>query len=127
MEVESGMKYIIADPDLQNGIELKKILDDYEMLEFQGSFPIHEAAEKSMGRESPDIAFIRMGMAELNAFRLVREIRERNRYSRVILLGSRREDAIEAFEYGANGFLLIPFDRKKIKRLLHKWNEKRME
>lgn len=31
------MKYIIADPDAQSGIDLKKILDGYEMLDFQGS------------------------------------------------------------------------------------------
>jgi two-component SAPR family response regulator len=112
------MKCVIADPDMQNGMELRKILDDYELFEFQGSFTLHEAIEKSIRREPPDIAFIRMGKTELNVFRLVREIRERNRFSKVILMGSHREYAVEAFEYGANGFLLIPFNKKKIGLLL---------
>ncbi len=121
------MKYIIADPDIQNGNELKKILDGYEMLEFQGNFTFLEAFEEGTSREPPDLAFIRMDGVGMNSFRLVREIRERNRASKVILVSSHKEYAVEAFEYGADGFLLIPFDRKRVKRLLQRWYEKRTD
>ena len=104
--VEAGlcMKYIIAEPDMQNGIELKKILDGFEIIEFQGSFSSIEEAEAWIGTEPPDVAFIRMGKIGLNAFRLVCKIREINRFSKVILLDSCQEYAVEAFEYGVDGF-----------------------
>jgi|AGTN01.1.fsa_nt_gi Response regulator of the LytR/AlgR family len=108
------MKYIIADPEIKNGIELKKILDCYEMLDFQGSYTFFSAAEKDSLEYPPDIAFIRMGNAELNAFRLADAIRKRNPFSKIIFISSYRESAVEAFEYEADGFLMFPFDKDKI-------------
>lgn len=113
------MKYIIADPDMQNGIELKKILDGYEILDFQGSYTTYRAAENYCLEHPPDIAFIWLGKAELNALRLAAVIRECNPLSKVIFISSQKENAVEAFEYEADGFLLIPFSRKAIGQLLH--------
>lgn len=112
------MNYIIADPDIQNRMELKKLLDGYELLDFQGSYPTFSAAEHDSFEHPPDIAFIRLGKAELNAFRLAAVIRERNPLSKVVFISSQREDAVEAFEYEAAGFLLIPFSRKAIAQML---------
>ena len=112
------MKYIIADPDRQNGIALKKLLDGCDRLDFQGSYTTFGATEKDSLEHPPDIAFIRLGKAELNAFRLAEAIRERNPLAKVVFISSQREDAVEAFEYEAAGFLLIPFSKKKIGLLL---------
>lgn len=112
------MKYIIADPDKNSGNDLKRILDDSKILVFQGSFTTLKAAEYCIWPEPPDIAFIRLGKAELNAFRLANEIKKRNPFSKVIFISSQRENAVEAFEYGADSFLLIPFNKKKIGQLL---------
>lgn len=60
------MNYIIADPDLQEGIELKKMLNEYEGLDFQGSLTTLGAAERQCIEHPPDIAFIRLGNPELN-------------------------------------------------------------
>lgn len=112
------MKYIIADPDMQSSNELKKILDDYEILDFQASYTTFRAAENCILEHPPDIVFISLGKAELNAFRLAGVIRDHNPFSKVVLIGSQKENAIEAFEYEADGFSLMPFDKKKIERLL---------
>lgn len=119
------MKYIIADPKKQNGIDLKEILDGYEMLDFQGSFTTLEAIENSISRGLPDLAFIRIGEAELNAFKLVGMFRGRNPFPKVILMSSYGEYAVEAFEWEADGFLLLPFSVEKIRHLLLKVLEKR--
>jgi len=100
-------------------------LDDYETLDFQGSFTTLKAAEKSIYKEPPDIAFIRIGKAELNVFKLVSVIRDLNLFAKFILLSNQEEYAIEAFEYEADGFLLIPFSKEKIKHLLQKGFEMR--
>jgi two-component system response regulator AlgR len=117
-EVELCMNYIIADPDTQNGIELKKILDEYKMLDCQGSFATLKTAKKNIGQNPPDIAFIFLGKTELNAFRLAGLIKEQNPFSKIIFMSSQKEIAVEAFEYEADGFLLIPFDKRSVGKLV---------
>ncbi|KLU66387.1 putative two-component response-regulatory protein YehT [Desulfosporosinus acididurans] len=112
------MNYIIADPDSQNSLELKKLLDGCEILDSQGMYPTFSAAEKDSLEHPPDIAFIRLGKAELNGLRLAVMIRERNPLSQVIFISSQKEDAVEAFEYEADGFLLMPFSQQTIGQLL---------
>lgn len=114
------MKYIIVDPDMQNVIELKNILDGYENLAFRGSFTTLEEAENSICVETPDVVFIRIGKVELNAFKLTQTIREQNPLSKVILFSNHDNYAIEAFEYEADGFLLEPFNLNKVMALLQK-------
>lgn len=112
------MTYIIATPEKSNGAELKRILDDNETLAFQGSFTTLKAAQACIREEPSDIAFIWLGKAKLNAFRLASEIKELNPFSKVIFVDSEKENAVEAFEYEAYGFLLTPFSEEKICQLL---------
>lgn len=112
------MKYIIADPDVQTGIELKQILDEYQILDFQGGYTTFNSAKNCIREHTPDIAFICLGKAKLDAFRLTAVIRECNPASEVIFISSQKENAVEAFEYEADGFLLTPFDKNKIEQLM---------
>ncbi len=112
------MKYIIVDPDMKNAIELKKILDSYEVLDFKGSYTKFSTAENCILEYPPDIVFIWLGKAELNAFRLANVVRKHNLFSKVIFISSEKQNAVEAFEYEADGFLLIPFTEKKIEQIL---------
>ncbi len=117
------MNYIIADPDIQNGIELQKILDEYKMLDCQGSFTTLKTAVNNISRHPPDLAFIFLGKTELNAFRLAGLIKEQNPFSKIIFMSSQKEIAVEAFEYEADGFLLIPFDKRAVGKLLRQITE----
>lgn len=117
------MKYIIADPDKDSSGDLKRILDENKILVFQGSFTTLKAAEAYIRGEPPDIAFIRLGNAELNAFCLTGEIKRQNPLTKVIFFGSHKENAVEAFEYEVNGFLLEPFDKKKVRQMCSLWEE----
>lgn len=121
------MKYVIADPDEQSSIDLKKILDGYEILEFKGRFITLEAAENSIRKDPSDIVFIRMGNVELNAFKLASVIRGLNLFSKVFFFSSQVAYAVDAFECAADGFLLLPFDKEKIENLLLRSIEKRRD
>ncbi|MBN2259851.1 MAG: response regulator [Clostridiales bacterium] len=114
------MKYIIVDPDELSNIELKNILNDIKMLDFQGSFRTFEEAEKNIRGGYLDVAFIRIGDVALNAYKLTKEIRAINPLARVIFITNQEEYAIEAFECEANGLLLSPFNRDKIQCFLQK-------
>lgn len=113
------MRYIIADPDKNSGSDLKRILDGIETLVFQGRFSTLNAAETCIYQEPPDLAFLSLGNVELNPFRLAREIKEQNPLSKVIFISNQKENAVVAFEHEADGFLLIPYNKKKIEQMLN--------
>lgn len=114
------MKYIIVGPDGQSNCDLKKILDSYEILDIGGSFTTFKEAKDYACEDPPDIAFVRVGEAKLNAYELIREIRTRNPFTIVIFMSGHEEYALEAFECEADGFLIDPFDEQKIKNLLRR-------
>lgn len=112
------MKYIIVDPDKRTGAELNKLLDSYETLDFQGNFTSSIVAEVCIIVEPPDVAFLRLGVAGLNAFKLAGEIEEINPCAKIIFVSGQSESAVEAFEFEADGFLLTPFNKMKIEQLI---------
>jgi len=112
------MNYMIAEPDKKSSYELKRSLDDYEKMNFKGSFANFEIAKNSICKEPPDLVFIRMGTAGLNAYELLREIREKKLFTKVIFISIHEEDAVDAFECEADGFLLAPVNGEKMKHLL---------
>ena len=112
------MKYIIAGPEEQSNCDFKKILDSYNRLEFQGGFTTFKDAKKYVCEEPPDLAFIRIGEVELNAYELSREIRLRNPFSKVVFMSNQEEYALEAFECEVDGFLLVPLEEEKVKNLI---------
>ena len=118
------MTYIIAAAGKDSCDELIKILKDYITMIFQDSYATLKAAEACIRERPPDMAFIWLDMAELNDFKLAREIKEQNPFSKVVFVSSQRESAVEAFEYEADGFLLMPFDKEKIGQLLQRSTKK---
>lgn len=112
------MTYIIADPDIQSGIELKKLLDGSAVLDFQGIYTTLAAAEEDILDHPPDVAFICSEKAALNAFRLAGKIKERNSVSKIVFIGACKENAVDAFEQEADGFLLLPPTKAAVSRLL---------
>lgn len=119
------MTYIIIDPEGESHAELMNSLDCLKELVFKGSFSSFKSAEEAIHSEPPDIAFIRIGDAKFNAFPLVSEINAIAPLSKVILMSNYVEDAVQAFEYKADGFILKPFDEEKIRYLLMRFIEKR--
>lgn len=121
------MTYIIATSDKSSGDELIKILEDHKTMAFQACFASFKAAEACIREKPPDMAFIWLDIAQLNAFRLASAIKKRNLQSKVIFVCGQRESAVEAFEHEADGFLLTPFDKEKISQLLHQQSTEKDE
>ena len=110
------MTYIIATSDQSSGDELIKILQESTAMDCMGNFATFKAAETCIRGRPLDMAYIWLDV--LNAFRLARVIKEQNPFSKVVFVSSQREDAVDAFEHEADGFLLTPFDKDKIERTL---------
>lgn len=119
-----AVKYMIVEPNKRISNDLKKILDDYEILDFKGSFTTFKEAENCIRCEPPDVVFIRVGTVELNAFQLSCVVRGLNLFSKVVFFSNQPEYAVDAFAWEAYGFLVLPFDRRKIENLLERWIER---
>jgi two-component SAPR family response regulator len=115
------MKYIIADPDDQCCRELKGMLEEHELMQFIASFSALGSCVNSIRGEPPDLAFIRLGSPALNGFQLAGLIRETNPEAKVVFLSSDAEYALDAFEEGADGFLMLPLERGKVGELIKQW------
>jgi len=112
------MKYIIVDTDEQNKIELQSILDNYQLMDFMGSYNTIEDDQEAILNDPPDIIFIREGKAAANSENLVSELRKTNQQTIVLFVGTNETDTLEAFKCEADGFILIPFDNYKILQIL---------
>ena len=112
------MTYIIVDPDQTVKEALVFILDSYGLLFFKGSFTNSQEAVDNICKQSPDLVFIKMGTPRLNVVKLIIEIKEKAPLTKVILMSSHPEDGVEAFEYKANGLLLMPFNEEKVWQMM---------
>ncbi|WP_379136737.1 hypothetical protein [Paenibacillus sp. sgz500958] len=90
------MKYIIVDPEDQSRTNLKYILDSCEMLAFREALPP-----------------MKLLLIVIVAGQRILPLSEWERLLKVLFISSRKEDAVEAFEYGADGFGHIPFAENK--------------
>lgn len=115
------MKYIIADPDQETKEQLVSLLEKHKELDYRGNLSPPELVRNRINQYPPDLAFIRMGNPELNAFRVARFLREINPAVKVVFVGGGEADAVEAFDNEGDGFLMMPLDEGKVERLLIKW------
>lgn len=118
------MKYIIVDTNQNSTQDLRKLLDWFEILDFEGIFPTLESVERFAGKMVPDIAFIRMGDLSLNSYQIAAAIRLLNPFSKLVFMGREKEYAVDAFEMEAYGFLLEPCTREQMTQLLKNVHEK---
>jgi two-component SAPR family response regulator len=118
------MKYIIADPDGQNSQELVEMIDGVGSMQLIGSFTALESHIDIIRGHPPDLAFIRLGSPALNGFRLTGIVREVNPDAKVIFLATEEVYALDAFEEGADGFLMLPLDRGKVGSLIEQVRNK---
>lgn len=115
------MKYIIADPDQETKEQLVSLLEKHKELDYRGNLSPPEIVRNRINQNPPDLAFIRMGHPELNAFRVARFLREINPAVKVVFVGGGETDAVEAFDYEGDGFVRFPFERGKVEQLIQRW------
>ena len=71
-------------------------------------------------REKPELLFIRLGDKEIAGLEVGRIVRSMDFEPKIVFVASRKNYAIDAYEVGADGYLLCPVERKKFDRLMSK-------
>jgi two-component SAPR family response regulator len=61
----------------------------------------------------PDLCLIRADWRNLNGLRIAEVVKQNCPDSSIIMLSETRDYAVEAFEVGAQGYLVSPLERKK--------------
>lgn len=103
------------------GDELNKILlwlsENEEILDVNVQKEAGAFLDKAK-REKPELVFIRLGDAEIPGLEVGRLLKGMDFEPKIVFVASRRNYAIDAYEVGADGYLLCPVERKKFDRLL---------
>jgi two-component system cell cycle response regulator len=115
---ERKMKVLIVDDDPVTRRLLKAFLTkcDYEVVIARGGT---EAWEILQEPESPSLVVSDWIMPDMNGLDLCRKVRQAQEatYTYLILLTGKgqKEDVVEAFEAGADDYLIKPFDQEELK------------
>lgn len=70
--------------------------------------------------ERPDAVFIHTGRAGFPGFKTGEALRAKDSRVPIVFLSDEKKYALDAFETGADGFLLCPVEKDKIKKCLEK-------
>ena len=66
----------------------------------------------------PDTVLIRLGDIEIQGLKTARQIRKMDSKARIVFISATRDYALDAFDVGANGYLLEPVDEEKLEKLI---------
>lgn len=113
---------MIVDSEEKAVIHLKKALEVHKMFKCIGDFSTKDNVQEKIEDMQPDLVFVRMKQMGINVYRLTSWIKEYNPNIKVVFLSSDKENAVDAFEYEADGFLSIPVDQVKIDKFIRKSN-----
>jgi len=75
---------------------------------------------KKVKREYPELVFIRLGNDEIQGLETGRAVKQVKSDIRIVFISEENDHALDAYEVGANGYLLCPIEKKKFDSILSK-------
>ena len=75
---------------------------------------------KKVKSEYPELVFIRLGNDEIQRLETGRVVKEVKSDIRIVFISEENDHALDAYEVGANGYLLCPIEKKKFDSILSK-------
>jgi len=73
---------------------------------------------RQVGKMLPDLCIIRLGEVEMPGLKVARMIQQIKSDIRIIFLSDDSDYALEAYEIGANGYLMCPLLEEKFKKCI---------
>lgn len=114
------MKAIIVDDEELSRNIIKNFSDKTEGVEVLALCEDGIEASNYLSRHEVDLIFLDIEMPEMSGIDLIRSL---NKPPLVILITSKKEHAIEAFEYNVVDYILKPFDFVRFSKALNKARE----
>jgi two-component SAPR family response regulator len=116
---------MVIDDNMSDIEAIKQIVRSITSVDLVGSFVKPQEALCEMMRNAPDVVITAVELPEMNGLSLTRRLQEVLPEIHVIVAARSRHFAREAYEVGARGYLIKPFQKEKLFRLLVKWNQLR--
>ncbi len=116
------MKIVIVDDERNVLRDFISEAEDIEGIQEILPFDDPRAALQYVADGGPvDLAFLDINMPEIDGIELMKRIRELRPHLFITFLTAYSSYALDAFELEANGYILKPFDRSEIEKILQKY------
>ena len=110
--------YMIADCDKKRCSFLRKRIDIYRCINCVGSFGKEVDLLEKTWIEHPEMVLVYAGDHQLNAFSVLKRIKEVTPEVKVVFYSEQSDYAMDAYERGADYFLPLPADDIQIGKLV---------
>jgi len=117
----SDTDYMIADRDKERCLSLQKKIDLYRRANCVGSFGKEVELLEKTWLELPEVVLVYAGDFKLNAFSVLKRIKEVTPEIKVVFYSEQNNYALDAYEKGADYFLPLPGDDITIGKLVFRY------
>ena len=115
------MDYMIADRDKKRCDMLREKIERNEGVRCAGSFSEEETLLEKACRVLPEVVLIYVGDSHLNAFSALKRFKEIAPGTKVVFYSEESDYAIDAYDKGADYFLLLPAEDIKIYKMINRY------
>jgi two-component SAPR family response regulator len=112
------LKMMAIEDDVFDMKAIQQIARSFPFIEWKGGFSNIQDALHEMMLNTPDIIIIAVELQEENGLSVASKIQELLPKVPVIVAARNDHHAREAYEVGARGYIIKPFDRVKLLELL---------
>lgn len=113
--------YMIADCDKKRCSLLQKRINIYRSVHCVGSFAKEVDLLERTWIEQPEVVLVYAGDHRLNAYSVLKRIKEVTPDVKVVFYSEQSDYALDAYEKGADYFLPLPVDDIKIGKLVFRY------
>jgi len=117
----SDTNYMIADSDKKRCLSLQKKINLYRRANCVGSFGKEVELLKKTWLELPEVVLVYAGDLKLNAYSVLKRIKEVTPEIKVVFYSEENHYALDAYEKGADYFLPLPVDDITVGKLVFRY------
>lgn len=117
------MDYMLADCSRKRCSLLQKKIDRYRSVNFVGAYLKEVELLEKVWLDRPGLVLVYVGDQQLNAYSVLRRVKEITPEVKVAFYSECSEYALEAYEKGADYFLPLPADDIQIGRMVFRFLE----
>jgi two-component SAPR family response regulator len=113
-------KMVVVDDNISDLEDIQAMVSTIAVVEWTGCYTRPQEALLDMARSAPDVVIAAVEMMEMNGLSFTRKLQEILPGVHVIVAARNDHYAREAYEVGARGYLIKPFEKESLMRLLGK-------
>jgi len=109
---------VVVDDNISDLEDIQEMVSTIAVVEWTRGYTRPQEALLDMTRSAPDVVITAVEMIEMNGLSFTRKLQEIHPGVPVIVTARNDHYAREAYEVGARGYLIKPFEKESLIRLL---------